>query len=161
MNNREPQPFDTIGKGGAYWRITEIDEKGSVTAWRIYDGTVYKKGRPLRINAQKIKDGTYRLLGLPPVTVKHITPRKKEKTEMENKTEYIAEETTAAEELTEAEKLAAELESLREECKKLKQDVEVWRYRAQNAEKEREKAEGHADGLLVALTLLTGKEDAK
>ena len=68
-NVREPQVLDTIGKGGNYWRITEIDEKGSITAWRIYDGKIYKKGRPLRINVEKIKDGTFRLLDIPPVTI--------------------------------------------------------------------------------------------
>lgn len=68
-NAREPQVLDTIGKGGNYWRITEIDEKGSITAWRIYDGKIYKKGRPLRINVEKIKDGTFRLLDIPPVTI--------------------------------------------------------------------------------------------
>lgn len=70
-NVREPQVLDTIGKGGDYWRIVEIDEKGSITAWRIYDGKIYKKGRPLRINVEKIKDGTFRLLDIPPVTITH------------------------------------------------------------------------------------------
>lgn len=68
-NVREPQVLDTIGKGGNYWRITGIDEKGNITAWRIYDGTIVKKGRPLRINVEKIKDGTFRLLDIPPVTI--------------------------------------------------------------------------------------------
>lgn len=77
-NVREPQVLDTIGKGGNYWRIVEIDEKGSITAWRIYDGTIVKKGRPLRINVEKIKDGTYRLLHLPPVTVSHVEPEEYE-----------------------------------------------------------------------------------
>lgn len=75
-NVREPQVLDTIGKGGDYWRIVEIDEKGSITAWRIYDGTIYKKGRPLRINVEKIKDGTYSLLDIPPVTVSKTEPKK-------------------------------------------------------------------------------------
>lgn len=159
MIDREPQPFDTIGKGGNYWRITEIDEKGSVTAWRIFNGTVYKKGRPLRINVQKILDGTYRLLDIPPVRVTSISEIEKEKTEVEYKTEYLTEEKT--EEKTEVEKMTEELERLREECKTLKQDVDVWKYRAQNAEKERAKAEGHADGLMVALTLLTSKGEGE
>lgn len=75
-NVREPQVLDTIGKGGNYWRITEIDEKGSITAWRIYDGKIYKKGRPLRINVEKIKDGTFRLLDIPPVSISKTEPKK-------------------------------------------------------------------------------------
>ena len=151
MIEREPLPFDTIGKGGTYWRITEIDEKGSVTAWRVYNGTVYKKGRPLRINVQKIKDGTYRLLDIPPVKVTHISKTEEEKTEMENKNDNQ----------NEIEKLTEEVERLREECKKLEQDVAAYKYRAQKAENEREKAEGHKEGLMVALTLLTSQGAAK
>lgn len=70
-NVREPQVLDTIGKGGNYWRITEIDEEGNVVAWRLYDGTIYKKGRPLKITVEKILDGTFRLLDIPPVTITH------------------------------------------------------------------------------------------
>ena len=68
---RQPQVLDTIGKGGNYWRITEIDEEGNVVAWRLYDGTIYKKGRPLKTTVEKILDGTFRLLDIPPVTITH------------------------------------------------------------------------------------------
>ena len=68
-NVREPQVLDTIGKGGNYWRITEIDEEGNVVAWRLYDGAINKKGRPLKITVEKILDGTFRLLNIPPVTI--------------------------------------------------------------------------------------------
>lgn len=71
---RQPQVLDTIGKGGNYWRITEIDEEGNVVAWRLYDGTIYKKGRPLKITVEKILDGTFRLLDIPPVTITHQEP---------------------------------------------------------------------------------------
>ena len=71
---RQPQVLDTIGKGGNYWRITEIDEEGNVVAWRLYDGTIYKKGRPLKITVEKILDGTFRLLDIPPVTITHQGP---------------------------------------------------------------------------------------
>lgn len=71
---RQPQVLDTIGKGGNYWRITEIDEEGNVVAWRLYDGTIYKKGRPLKITVEKILDGTFRLLDIPPVTITRQEP---------------------------------------------------------------------------------------
>ena len=71
---RQPQVLDTIGKGGNYWRITEIDEEGNVVAWRLYDGTIYKKVRPLKTTVEKILDGTFRLLDIPPVTITHQEP---------------------------------------------------------------------------------------
>lgn len=83
QQEREPQVFDTIGKGGDYWRITDIDEKGSVTAWRIWNGTIFKKGRPLRIDINKIKDGTYRLLDLPPVKISKREDREEPASEEE------------------------------------------------------------------------------
>lgn len=169
-NVREPQVLDTIGKGGNYWRITEIDEKGSITAWKIYDGKIYKKGRPLRINVEKIKDGTFRLLDIPPVTIikqepinpewgKEILPPEEE---AEEGTDEIIQDDRTREDMQD------EINSLR--IALIKADKELDKMNAQigtqldtinglrAAEKERDlevaKMEGQIAGLMTALKAL-------
>lgn len=189
-NVREPQVLDTIGKGGNYWRITEIDEKGSITAWRIYDGKIYKKGRPLRINVEKIKDGTFRLLDIPPVTVSHIEPEKYEPQkvvpaperceEPEEKQErvYYARDTWEEPEppttlLTEdfrdvrlrledrIEELEIGLDKALKELDNVTRDRDMLKAQLKIVEQEKAKAEGHAAGLMTAMNLLIHGQGAK
>ena len=185
-NVREPQVLDTIGKGGDYWRIENIDEKGSITAWRIYDGTIVKKGRPLRINVEKIKDGTYRLLHLPPVTVSHVEPEKYEPQKVvpapercEEPEEEPEPEPPAAllmedyqdmkmrlEERIEfldsgLDKMLNENEELQREIDNVTRDRDMLKAQLKIVEQEKAKAEGHAAGLMTAMNLLIHGQGAK
>ena len=178
-NVREPQVLDTIGKGGDYWRIENIDEKGSITAWRIYDGTIVKKGRPLRINVEKIKDGTYRLLHLPPVTVSHVEPEKYEPQKVvpapercEEPEEEPEPEPPAALLMEDYQDMKMRLEDRIEELeigldKALKElesaerDRDMMKVSLRIAEQEKAKAEGQVTGLMAAMNLLIHGQGAK
>lgn len=171
-NVREPQVLDTIGKGGNYWRIENIDEKGSITAWRIYDGTIVKKGRPLRINVEKIKDGTYRLLHLPPVTVSHVEPEKYEPQkvvpaperceEPEEEPEPEPPATLLTEDFQDVrlrledriEELEIGLDKALKELENAERDRFLLKAELANATHDRDKAEGKVDGLMTALKML-------
>jgi hypothetical protein len=66
---REPAVYDTISKGGNFWRITEINGE-EIIAKRTDSGNNNKRGgRSLKITKSQIEDGTYRLCDIPPVTV--------------------------------------------------------------------------------------------
>lgn len=162
-NVREPQVLDTIGKGGDYWRITDIDEKGSITAWRIYDGKIYKKGRPLRINVEKIKDGTYRLLDIPPVTVTHVEPKargpieepiedNRTREDMQDEINYLRINLIKA---------GKENETLQEELRSVNNDLNILKDQLENAEQEKNKREGYITGLMTAMNLLIHGQGAK
>lgn len=172
-NVREPQVLDTIGKGGDYWRITEIDEKGSITAWKIYDGKIYKKGRPLRINVEKIKDGTYRLLDIPPVTVSHVEPEKYEPQKVVPAPERCEEPEPPAALLMEdyqdmkmrleeriefldiaLDKAQKENEELKRKLEAVTNDLAILQVKERNTSAEKAKAEGQVDGLMTALKML-------
>lgn len=172
-NVREPQVLDTIGKGGDYWRIENIDEKGSITAWRIYDGTIVKKGRPLRINVEKIKDGTYRLLHLPPVTVSHVEPEKYEPQKVVPAPERCEEPEPPAALLTEdfqdvrlrledrIEELEIGLDKALKELESAERDRDMMKVSLRIAEQEKAKAEGQVTGLMAAMNLLIYGQGAK
>lgn len=185
-NVREPQVLDTIGKGGNYWRIENIDEKGSITAWRIYDGTIVKKGRPLRINVEKIKDGTYRLLHLPPVTVSHVEPEKYEpqkvvpaperceEPEEEPEPEppaallmddYLDMKMRLEDRIKELgiclDKVLNENEELKRKLESAERDRDMMKAQLKIVEQEKAKAEGHAAGLMTAMNLLIHGQGAK
>lgn len=155
-NVREPQVLDTIGKGGNYWRIVEIDEKGSITAWKIYDGKIYKKGRPLRINVEKIKDGTFRLLDIPPVTVSHVEPKAlgpieepieddRTREDMQDEINYLRINLIKA---------GKENETLQEKLEAVTNDLAILQAQLANATHDRDKADGKVDGLMTALKML-------
>ena len=185
-NAREPQVLDTIGKGGNYWRIENIDEKGSITAWRIYDGTIVKKGRPLRINVEKIKDGTYRLLHLPPVTVSHVEPEKYEPQKVVPAPERCEEPETEPEPEPPAsllmedyldmkfrleeriefldialDKAQKENEELKRKLEAVTNDMAILQVKERNTSAEKAKAEGQVTGLMAAMNLLIHGQGAK
>lgn len=179
-NVREPQVLDTIGKGGNYWRITEIDEEGSVTAWRIYDGKIYKKGRPLRINVEKIKDGTFRLLDIPPVTVSHVEPEKYEPQKVVPAPERCEEPEPPAALLMEdyqgmkmrledrikelgicLDKVLNENEELKRKLEAVTNDLAILQVKERNTSAEKAKAEGQVTGLMAAMNLLIHGQGAK
>lgn len=178
-NVREPQVLDTIGKGGNYWRIVEIDENGSVTAWRIYDGKIYKKGRPLRINVEKIKDGTFRLLDIPPVTIikqepinpewgKEILPPEEE-AEEEPEKEPEPHATLLTEDIQDVrlrledriEELEIGLDKALKELESAERDRDMMKVSLRIAEQEKAKAEGQVTGLMAAMNLLIYGQGAK
>lgn len=179
-NVREPQVLDTIGKGGNYWRITEIDEEGNVVAWRIYDGKIYKNGRPLRINVEKIKDGTFRLLDIPPVTVSHIEPEEYEPQKVVPAPERCEEPEPPTTLLTEdyqgmklrledrIEELAIlhgkvlnENEELKRQLEAVTRDRDMLKVHTKIVEQEKAKAEGQVTGLMAAMNLLIYGQGAK
>ena len=185
-NVREPQVLDTIGKGGDYWRIAEIDEKGSITAWKICDGKIYKKGRPLRINMEKIKDGTFRLLDIPPVTVSHIEPEKYEPQKVVPAPERCEEPETEPEPEPPAallmedyqgmkmrledrikelgiclDKVLNENEELKRKLESAERDRDMMKVSLRIADQEKAKAEGQVTGLMAAMNLLIYGQGAK
>lgn len=77
MATREPQLYDTISKGGNFWRIIHI-ENGIITAKRLHgngNGLKHKTGRPLKGTKQQIEARGYHFCDIPPVKVSYQEPK--------------------------------------------------------------------------------------
>lgn len=75
--NREPQLYDTISKGGVFWRIVSI-ENGVITAKRLHgagNGQKHKAGRPLKGTRRQIEARGYHFCDIPPVKVSYQEPK--------------------------------------------------------------------------------------
>ena len=75
--NREPQLYDTISKGGVFWRVVSI-ENGIITAKRLHgsgNGLKHKTGRPLKGTKEQIEARGYHFCDIPPVKVSYQEPK--------------------------------------------------------------------------------------
>lgn len=76
---REPQLYDTISKGGVFWRVVSI-ENGIITAKRLHgagNGQKHKAGRPLKGTRRQIEARGYHFCDIPPVKVSYQEPKAK------------------------------------------------------------------------------------
>lgn len=74
---REPQLYDTISKGGVFWRVVSI-ENGIITAKRLHgagNGQKHKAGRPLKGTRRQIEARGYHFCDIPPVKVSYREPK--------------------------------------------------------------------------------------
>ena len=77
MATREPQLYDTISKGGVFWRVVSI-ENGIITAKRLLgagNGQKHKAGRPLKGTRRQIEARGYHFCDIPPVKVSYQEPK--------------------------------------------------------------------------------------
>lgn len=77
MATREPQLYDTISKGGVFWRVVSI-ENGIITAKRLHgadNGLKHKTGRPLKGTKRQIEARGYHFCDIPPVKVSYQEPK--------------------------------------------------------------------------------------
>lgn len=77
MATREPQLYDTISKGGVFWRVVSI-ENGVITAKRLIgagNGQKHKSGRPLKGTRRQIEARGYHFCDIPPVKVFYQEPK--------------------------------------------------------------------------------------
>lgn len=77
MATREPQLYDTISKGGVFWRVVSI-ENGIITAKRLHgagNGQKHKAGRPLKGTRRQIEARGYHFCDIPPVKVSYQEPK--------------------------------------------------------------------------------------
>ena len=72
---RQPQLYDTISKGGKFWKIVDI-QGDVIKAKRSHEGHWEKRGRPLILSMADLENGTYTFHDkLPPCTVTQQEPQ--------------------------------------------------------------------------------------
>lgn len=72
---RQPQLYDTISKGGKFWKIVDI-QGDVIKAKRSHEGHWEKRGRPLILTLADLENGVYTFHDkLPPCTVTQQEPQ--------------------------------------------------------------------------------------
>lgn len=142
---RVVQLYDTISKGGNFWRVTAI-EGDQVTAKRVDSGKQnHHGGRPLKITMDKISDGTFRLCDTPPVTTYNV------------KEEEAVDENILAQEIDALADLETELNALRERYDDLVLELDEKENKINYLKARLEQEVGYKEGLILAIKVAVGK----